>query len=155
VDVRSLGAAAYRRWHGCWTRRGSRTHAPHANAIVWHQPARSGHLHSRTGCPGCRSGAGKLPAGAPYRCCRSRRSASSRIIGQRGSVVVTRLPEAPIAIGIGNDMSVCRDSFLRIGPPLLQISAGNMHSIRNSCAVMSCGKPTVDIIEKYEILSLP
>jgi hypothetical protein len=50
---------------------------------------------------------------------------------------------------------VCRNSFLRIDSLVLQISAGNMHSIRNSCAVMSCGKPTVEIIEKYEILSLP
>ena len=34
-------------------------------------------------------------------------------------------------------------------------SVGNIHSIRNSCAVMSCGRPTVDIIEKYDVLSLP
>ena len=83
VDVRSLSAGAYRRWHGCWPRRGSRTHAPHANAIVWHQPARSGHVHRRTGCPDCCGGTGKLSAGAPHCCCRSRRSASSRVIRQR------------------------------------------------------------------------
>ncbi len=30
-----------------------------------------------------------------------------------------------------------------------------MHSMRNSCAVMSCGSPIVVIIEKYEARSLP
>ena len=32
VDVRPLGTGAYRRWHGNWAGRGSRTHAPDANA---------------------------------------------------------------------------------------------------------------------------
>ena len=31
---------------------------------------------------------------------------------------------------------------------LLSGSSGNMHSIRNSCAVMDCGVPTVVISEK-------
>ena len=54
-----------------------------ANAIVRHQPARSGHIHGRTGCPGCCGGTGKLSAGAPHCGCRSRRSASSRVVRQR------------------------------------------------------------------------
>ena len=40
---------------------------------------------SRAGCAGCRSGAGKLSAGTPHRCRRSRRSAASRV-NRRGSV---------------------------------------------------------------------
>ncbi len=82
VDVRSLSVGACRGWHGCWPWRGSRTHAPHANAVVWHQSARSGHVHSRAGCPGRCSGTRKLSAGASHCCCRSRRSASSRVIRQ-------------------------------------------------------------------------
>ena len=38
---------------------------------------------------------------------------------------------------------------------LLPGSIGNMHSIRNSCAVMDCGVPTVVMSEKYEKRSLP
>ena len=65
---------------GGWPGRGSRAHAPDANAVVRHQPARSGHVHRRADCSGCRGGIGKLSAGAPHRCGRSRGSASSRII---------------------------------------------------------------------------
>jgi len=71
ASVRSLGIGAHRLWNGCRPRRRCRTHAPHANAIVWHKPARSGHVHSRPGRPRCCSGAGKLSAGPPCGCCRS------------------------------------------------------------------------------------
>ena len=83
VDDRPLRVAADRRWHCCGPWRGGCPCAPHANAIVWHSPARSGDVHSRTGCPGCCSSTGILSAGAPHHGCRSRGSTPSRVIGQQ------------------------------------------------------------------------
>jgi predicted permease len=77
--VRSFRVAADSRWHLSRPVRGSRTCAPHANPIVWHSPARSGHVHGRTSCSGRSSGGGILSARAPQHCCRSGRSTPSRL----------------------------------------------------------------------------
>ena len=42
----------------------------------------AGYCWNDGGCPGCCGGTGKLFAGVPHCCCRSRRNASSRVIGR-------------------------------------------------------------------------
>ena len=49
------------------------------NAAVWHQPARSCHVHGRAGCAGCCGGTGKLSARAPRHGYRSGRCATGRV----------------------------------------------------------------------------